>query len=234
MPRPGSVSLTEQRLQEYLQRRGLAVWDYRLLDDPVPDSLRYLALRTGGGRCALCGATKETRPLDVDHIIPRSRGGKTELANLQVLCAKCNRSKGNKDQADFRDPIVHTPAEGCPFCGPEILAQAVQEHRSVFAIVDRYPVTPGHHLVIPKRHRVDYFTMTAQERADADDLLRYLSGKLADSDPAIAGFNVGANAGSAAGQTVMHAHIHLIPRRPGDTPDPRGGVRAVIPGKAVY
>lgn len=85
-----------------------------------------------------------------------------------------------------------------------------------------------------KRKRPDYFAMTAQERNDADDLLRYLRGKLIESDPKIAGFNVGANAGEAAGQTVMHAHVHLIPRRQGDAPDPRGGVRAVIAGRAVW
>jgi diadenosine tetraphosphate (Ap4A) HIT family hydrolase/5-methylcytosine-specific restriction endonuclease McrA len=226
--------LCEQRLQEYLQRRGLAVWDYRLLDDPVPDSLRYLALKAGGGRCALCGATKEMGPLDVDHIIPRSRGGRTELANLQVLCAKCNRSKRNQDQTDFRMPSDAQPSEGCPFCGPSVLGRAIEEYRSVFAIADLYPVTDGHHLVVPKRHRIDYFAMTVHERSDADDLLRYLRNKLADADPAISGFNVGANAGEAAGQTVMHAHIHLIPRRSGDNPEPRGGVRAVIPGKVSY
>ena len=93
----------EQRLQSFIHKRGLSIWDYRLLEeDPVPDSLRYLALKASGGRCQLCGATKNERPLDVDHIIPRNRGGKNELANLQVLCAKCNRSKRDKDDTDFR------------------------------------------------------------------------------------------------------------------------------------
>src|SRR5262249_7778351 len=90
--------ICEQRLQEFVQKRGLGLWDYRLLDtDPVPDSLRYQVLAASGGRCALCGATKKDRPLDVDHIIPRSRGGTNELANLQVLCSPCNRTKGAKD-----------------------------------------------------------------------------------------------------------------------------------------
>lgn len=90
--------LCEMRMQEYVQKRGLAIWDHRLLEaDPVPDNLRYRVLAVSGGRCALCGCTKNERPLDVDHIIPRSRGGKNVLANLQVLCAKCNRTKGNKD-----------------------------------------------------------------------------------------------------------------------------------------
>jgi ATP adenylyltransferase len=84
--------LCEQRLQVFVQ--GLSIWDYRMLDDdPVPDSLRFLALKVAGGRCQLCGVTKNERPLYVDYILPRARGGKNDLANLQVLCSKCNRSK---------------------------------------------------------------------------------------------------------------------------------------------
>jgi ATP adenylyltransferase len=83
--------LCEQRLQEYVQKRDLSLWDYRLSeDDPVPDSLRFQALKASGARCALCGATKDERPLDVDHILPRYRGGKKEPSNLQALCSKCN------------------------------------------------------------------------------------------------------------------------------------------------
>ncbi len=210
--------LCEQRLQEYLRRRGLATWDYRLLDNPVPDSLRYQALKASGGRCALCGVTKEMSPLDVDHIIPRSRGGRTELANLQVLCMKCNRSKGNRDETDFRAAAPEAPQEGCPFCGASLAARAVQDYRSVFAVPDPRPVTPGHHLVLPKRHREDYFAMTAQERADADDLLRYLRGTLLAADSAIAGFTVSTGLGTAADLSVGHARLHLIPRRHGERP----------------
>jgi ATP adenylyltransferase len=93
----------EQKLQSFVQERGIGIWDYRLLDDdPIPDSLRFLVLKAAGGRCQLCGILAKERPIDVDHIIPRSRGGKTELANLQALCSKCNRSKRNQDETDFR------------------------------------------------------------------------------------------------------------------------------------
>ncbi|MCK4409764.1 MAG: HNH endonuclease [Candidatus Eisenbacteria sp.] len=96
--------LCEQRMQEYVQKRGISLWDYRLLEaDPIPDSARYMVLKESGGRCALCGATKQERPLDVDHIKPRSKGGTNDPSNLQVLRSKCNRSKGNKDDTDFRD-----------------------------------------------------------------------------------------------------------------------------------
>ena len=225
----------EQRLQEFIEKRNLALWDYRLLEfDPVPDDLRYQALKASGGRCALCGITKDERPLDVDHIIPRSRGGKHELANLQVLCAKCNRTKGNKDTTDFRSGPDPDRDPTCAFCAGKVITQAVETHGTVFALQDRHPVTPGHHLVLPRRHAVDYFAMTDQECQDAQDLLRVLRNRLAEQDRTIQGFNVGMNCGESAGQTVPHAHIHLIPRRQGDTPKPRGGVRGVIPGKMGY
>lgn len=228
-------SICEQKLQEFVQKRGLGIWDYRLLeDDPIPDSLRYQVLKESGGRCALCGITKNDSPLDVDHIIPRSRGGSNEKENLQVLCVKCNRSKGNKDKTDFRKSLPEDKAEGCIFCSPDILVRKVAENGPVFAVEDKFPVTPKHLLVIPKRHTPDYFSMTSHERQCAEDLLRFLKNQVSTEDRAVTGFNVGTNCGEVAGQSVMHAHIHLIPRRMGDMYKPRGGVRHVIPSKGNY
>ena len=76
--------------------------------------------------------------------------------------------------------------------------------------------------------------MTENERSDATELIRVLKNRLEQRDPTITGFNIGMNSGESAGQTVMHSHIHLIPRRKGDTPKPRGGVRGVIPKKMDY
>lgn len=154
--------LCEQRLQTFVQKRGLGIWDYRMLeDDPVPDSLRYLALKAAGGRCQLCGATAKERPLDVDHIIPRARGGKNELANLQVLCFKCNRSKRDRDDTDFRNWPIPDSDRQCLFCASDVVSRALMENGSVFALRDQHPVTPGHTLVLPKRHVLDWFDMTA-------------------------------------------------------------------------
>jgi len=95
--------LCEERLKEFVSKRGLSTWDYRMLeDDPVPDSIRYRILKKAGGRCALCGASKKETTLHIDHILPRSRGGSNDESNLQVLCFQCNLGKGNKDTADFR------------------------------------------------------------------------------------------------------------------------------------
>jgi ATP adenylyltransferase len=103
------------KIQKYIASKGLAIWDYRLLDDnPIPDSLRYRVLMEAKGRCALCGATRDETVLDVDHIIPRNKGGKTVYENLQVLCAKCNRSKQDKDDTDFRN-LIAVASEGCIF-----------------------------------------------------------------------------------------------------------------------
>jgi ATP adenylyltransferase len=226
--------LCEQAMQEYVQRRGLSIWDYRLLDtEPVPDSVRYQVLKESG-RCALCGATKRERPLDVDHIKPRSRGGTNDSWNLQVLCSTCNRSKRDKDETDFRLPPEAERDPSCPFCEAFDGSRLVEELGSVVAITDQYPVTAGHLLVITRRHTPDYFTMTANEREDAQGLLRILRNKIAEEDGSVTGFNVGVNCGESAGQTIWHAHIHLIPRRDGDTPHPRGGVRGVIPDRMGY
>jgi diadenosine tetraphosphate (Ap4A) HIT family hydrolase len=119
----------------------------------------------------------------------------------------------------------------CHFCDPERIKDKVGEKGTVFALEDGNPVTPGHLLIIPHRHTADYFTMTAQERRDAEALIIDLRNKIINEDPTVLGLNIGTNCGVIAGQSVMHAHIHLIPRRKGDTENPRGGVRGVIPCK---
>ena len=125
-------------------------------------------------------------------------------------------------------------ATDCPFCGEDVVRRAVAVTGSVLALPDRFPVTPGHVLIVPRRHTLDYFTMTPEEHRDAEELLAKLREQILESDPTVVGFNIGANCGEAAGQTIEHAHIHLIPRRAGDTPIPKGGVRAVIPEKMAY
>ena len=103
-----------------------------------------------------------------------------------------------------------------------------------FAIRDRYPVSPGHTLVIPRRVVADWFSATPEEQAAIFQLIETVKRELDARTPAPDGYNVGFNAGTAAGQTVMHLHVHVIPRYRGDMDDPRGGVRGVIPGKQKY
>lgn len=121
---------------------------------------------------------------------------------------------------------------GCPFCSPGD-EDIVLQNALCYARHDRYPVTNGHLLIIPFRHEANFFSLTEEERTAAVELLWRAQSELG-SRFAPDGFNVGVNVGEAAGQTILHAHIHLIPRSLGDIPDPRGGIRWIIPQKAAY
>ena len=121
----------------------------------------------------------------------------------------------------------------CIFCNIE-KSRIVIENGLAILFYDSFPVTEGHSLIIPKRHIADYFSLTGEELRAVHELINLQSERLMEGDKSIKGFNIGTNAGKAAGQTVMHCHIHLIPRREGDCEDPRGGVRGVIPGKMKY
>jgi len=103
-----------------------------------------------------------------------------------------------------------------------------------YAVRDTSPVTPLHTLILSRRHIASYFDLEADEKCAVDDLLEAIRQDVLARDPAVAGFNIGINVGVVAGQTIFHCHVHLIPRRTGDVANPRGGVRAVIPGKADY
>lgn len=120
----------------------------------------------------------------------------------------------------------------CPFCAlpPE---RVLARHGLALAFRDAYPVSPGHTLVIPVRHVASYFDITPEEHAAMFALLESAKEQL-HTEFSPAGYNIGINDGTAAGQTVGHLHIHLIPRYAGDQLDPRGGVRWVIPEKADY
>ncbi len=121
----------------------------------------------------------------------------------------------------------------CPFCS-DLDRRVETALGTMLAIRDQYPVTVGHTLVIPRRHVSDFFDLSVRERRDADQLVDRVRRVLIAEDPTIDGFNIGINCGAAAGQTVPHAHIHLIPRRRGDVRDPRGGVRGVIADRMKY
>ncbi len=120
----------------------------------------------------------------------------------------------------------------CPFCHLE-KNRIYLEIEFAVAFFDAFPISEGHTLVVPKRHVTSLFDLTEEEQAAVWMLVAQVRAKLmAELKPD--GFNVGLNDGTSAGQTVMHAHVHVIPRRNGDVVDPRGGVRWIIPGKAQY
>lgn len=121
-------------------------------------------------------------------------------------------------------------APACPFCS--LPAERIADANALaFVILDAFPVSPGHRLVITRRHVGSFFETTAAERQALLELLERAR-EAAEHEHAPAGYNVGINDGAAAGQTVPHLHIHLIPRYEGDCADPRGGVRWVVPEHA--
>ncbi|MFA4859817.1 HIT family protein [Methanoregula sp.] len=119
--------------------------------------------------------------------------------------------------------------QSCPFCSPHT-DEIIARNALCYALWDMFPVTKGHLLIIPFRHTLDYFSLTAEEKHAMTGLVDDCRKILEDNfDPD--GYNLGYNIGEAAGQTVMHCHCHLIPRYFGDTDNPRGGVRRVVAGK---
>jgi len=120
----------------------------------------------------------------------------------------------------------------CPFCNPAD-QDIVAKNALCYAFWDHYPVSQGHLLVIPFRHTPDFFSLTTEEKAALVSLIDACRDVLEEKfSPA--GYNIGFNVGEAAGQTVMHCHCHVIPRYAGDVPNPRGGVRGVLPKKKGY
>ncbi|MEQ8224742.1 MAG: HIT family protein [Candidatus Eremiobacterota bacterium] len=120
----------------------------------------------------------------------------------------------------------------CPFCnhGEE---EAVLKNDLSFARFDKYPVSKGHLLVIPWRHFENYFDATAEEKIAIIKLIDEAK-ILLDEKFRPDGYNIGVNVGIPAGQSVMHLHVHVIPRYKGDMENPKGGVRGVLPRKRVY
>ena len=122
--------------------------------------------------------------------------------------------------------------KNCIFC--ELPAERIHYESDLWLMVrDGYPVSPGHTLIIPKRHVTDYFGINEEEHRELKSVINIAKETL-DKEFKPDGFNIGINGGEAAGQTVFHLHIHLIPRFKGDCDDPRGGIRWIFPDKADY
>lgn len=121
----------------------------------------------------------------------------------------------------------------CVFCKGFENDRILYQNRLWTAILDGYPVSQGHTLLIPKRHCETYFDLNKEEIDSLHDVINVLKNKL-DARYGPSGYNVGTNCGISAGQTVMHCHIHIIPRYNDDVKDPRGGVRGCIPSKMKY
>ena len=129
--------------------------------------------------------------------------------------------------------MVKDPNNPCLFCNSKTSGVA-HENELAYASYDTYPVSNLHCLIIPKRHLNDYFDLTNDELIACNDLIKKIKSEITAKDKTVKAFNIGTNAGKISGQSIMHCHIHLIPRRDGDVENPKGGVRAVIPKNQHY
>ena len=129
--------------------------------------------------------------------------------------------------------MIRDPNNPCLFCNAKESGIAA-ENEFAYASYDTYPVSDFHCLIIPKRHVKDYFEMSDEELLACNDLITKIKNEILTKDKSVKAFNIGTNAGKISGQSIMHCHIHLIPRRVGDVDNPQGGVRSVIPKKQHY
>jgi len=125
------------------------------------------------------------------------------------------------------------PNNPCLFCDVKKTG-IVYENELAYASYDSYPVSEHHCLIIPKRHIKDYFDLSNDELIACNDLIKIIKKEITNRDPLVKGFNLGTNIGIVSGQSILHCHFHLIPRREGDVDNPQGGVRSVIPNKQHY
>jgi diadenosine tetraphosphate (Ap4A) HIT family hydrolase len=125
------------------------------------------------------------------------------------------------------------PEGECPFCRRLGEGDLLDESTSAVAFFDAFPLSPGHALIVPRRHEADLFALTVAEQAALWSLLGTVRTRI-ETRHRPDGYNIGVNVGAAGGQTIGHVHVHLIPRYAGDVDEPRGGVRWIIPAKARY
>ena len=128
---------------------------------------------------------------------------------------------------------MRDPNNPCLFCDINE-SDCVHQNNLAYASYDSYPVSNHHCLIIPKRHVSNYFDLTNEEIIACNDLIKLAKKEILNKDKTVKAFNIGINTGKIAGQSIMHSHIHLIPRREGDVKNPQGGVRSVIPSKQHY
>ena len=129
--------------------------------------------------------------------------------------------------------MVRDPNNPCLFCNIKESGVA-HENNLAYVSYDSYPVSEDHCLIIPKRHIKNYFDLSNDELIACNDLIKIVKEEIIYKDKTVTGFNIGSNIEKTAGQSIMHCHIHLIPRREGDVDNPQGGVRSVIPQKQHY
>ena len=230
------MELCKARLVSFIEERGNKVFDHRRKSSGyITGTIKYEILKRARFHCELCGVSAFEKALEVDHIVPRNKGGSDCMSNFQALCYSCNAMKRDRDDTDFTKIIesYNCREPGCQFCEAPS-ERIIDKNELAFVVRDRYPVTEHHTLIIPRRHVSLYFDLGQSEVNACTQLIFKMKTDIQRVDSSVSGFNIGINNGESSGQTIFHCHIHLIPRRKGDVENPRGGVRHVIPGKGNY
>lgn len=230
------IELCNYKAEEYISKRGEAIWNHRRnIREYIPGSVKYEVLKRANFHCELCGISAEERALEVDHIIPVNKKGENNIDNYQALCYSCNAMKRDTDNTNFsleREKYSKREKD-CPFCYMDI-KRLIFEDDFAYMIYDKFPVTPLHCLIIPKRHFSSYFEISQPEINNLNRLILKAQQIIRNEDENVTGFNIGANIGETAGQTIFHCHIHMIPRREKDMEEPKGGIRNLFAGKGTY
>jgi diadenosine tetraphosphate (Ap4A) HIT family hydrolase len=250
--RDALLQLCRQRLDGFSEQRGEEVFAHRSRHrSPISGSVKVRVLTRARGRCECWGARlllskpstsglwrwhRSSRRRNLPSTQRLNQGGSDDISNLQAPCFRCNAGKRDTDRTNFRGVQAsygHRVAARV-FCALEGSGRVLLENELAVCIADAYPESEGHSLVIPRRHVADGLELHQPEWNAVVELLKLQREQLSGQDASISGWTVGLNSGEAAGQTVFHAHWHLIPPRDGDTEQPRGEARRAISMRASY
>lgn len=203
------IELCELKTCEYVDRyeNRIGVKNNR---NPISGSLRYEIVAKSKGICAACGATSQTRPLDVDHIVPVNVGGTNDPSNLQVLCSRCNREKRDRDKTNFvqwHKRLKYRDAK-CPLCRTE----PTKSNIMALAIRKRTPKSELHSVVFPRRHVGTFFDLIPAEKSHCMELVEEVKEEITGLDSRIAGFSVSFESRLVPNRH-MHCHINVVPHR---------------------
>lgn len=209
------IDICRNRLDRFLGDRKDRPWSHRRRSSGyISGTLRYEVLKRAGRRCELCGIHDDQKALEVDHIVPRNRGGGDDISNLQALCYSCNAMKRDTDNTDFRGVVdsYNYRIANCRFCDPEP-EKGFSSSELCYTIEAPRPASTDPILVVPKRHVEDYFDLYQPELNDIQRNLANCRRRLAESDATISGFRVELESGSASEKGSSHIYVNLVPRR---------------------